>query len=206
MHTSSSWISKSFELTLKYFVRSSRSVPDSLTKILLNLHLMKKWFHLSRISGTLASVTCYLRSIQIKCTRPGEHLLMSSIGASLGSPQEDFMFQANNRDISSAHKENMPNPRFNKVIINHFISKDKTISMRNMINLHIIRDDSLLGTLKYVSKTKDYYKYGALIPKQMINQAIQDSKEYKIYLAFATREATLKKARKFKKIASPLKK
>ncbi|GJZ21987.1 retrovirus-related pol polyprotein from transposon TNT 1-94 [Tanacetum coccineum] len=62
---------------------------------------------------------------------------------------EDFMFQADNRDISSAHNENMPYPRFTKVIINHFISKDKTLSMRNMINLHIFRDDSLLGTLKY---------------------------------------------------------
>nr|GEX88347.1 hypothetical protein [Tanacetum cinerariifolium] len=45
-----------------------------------------------------------------------------------------------------------------------------------------------------------------LITVEMINQAIQESKEYKIYLAFATGEATPKKARKFKKIASPLKK
>ncbi|GJU04670.1 hypothetical protein Tco_1121100 [Tanacetum coccineum] len=87
---------------------------------------------------------------------------------------EDFMFQADNRDISPARKENMPYPRFTKVIINHFISKDKTISMRNMINLHTIRDDTLL-----------------------------DSKAYKIYLAFASGKATPKKARKFKKIASP---
>ncbi|GJV37282.1 hypothetical protein Tco_1409759 [Tanacetum coccineum] len=89
---------------------------------------------------------------------------------------EDFMFQVDNRDISSACKENMPYPRFTKVIINHFISKDKTISMRNMINLYTIRDDSLLGTLKYVSKIEYYQKYGALIPKEMINQPIQDSK------------------------------
>ncbi|GKA70956.1 hypothetical protein Tco_0777095 [Tanacetum coccineum] len=100
---------------------------------------------------------------------------------------EDFMFQANNRDISSTRKENMPYLRFIKVIISHFISKDKTISMRNMINLHTIRDDSLLGTLKFVPKTEDYQKYGALIPEEMINQDIQ-------------------KARKFKKIASPSKK
>ncbi|GKE14269.1 hypothetical protein Tco_1421846, partial [Tanacetum coccineum] len=118
----------------------------------------------------------------------------------------DFMFQADNRDISSARKENMPYPRFSKVIINHFISKDRTISMRNMINLHTIRDDSLLGTLKYVSKTKEYQKYGAMIPEYMINQAIQDSKEYQIYLSFAIGEANPKKARKFKKIASPSKK
>nr|GEZ20511.1 hypothetical protein [Tanacetum cinerariifolium] len=40
----------------------------------------------------------------------------------------------------------------------------------------------------------------------MINQHIKDSKAYKTYLAFATRQATPKKARKFKKISSPSKK
>ncbi|GJW00669.1 hypothetical protein Tco_1555920 [Tanacetum coccineum] len=115
----------------------------------------------------------------------------------------NFMFQADNRDISPARKEHMPYPRFTKVIISHFISKDKTISMRNMINLYTIRDDSLLGTLKFVSKTKDYQMYGALIPDEMINQDIKDSKAYKSYLSFATGQATPKKARKFKKVASP---
>nr|GEY46365.1 putative ribonuclease H-like domain-containing protein [Tanacetum cinerariifolium] len=88
---------------------------------------------------------------------------------------EDFMYQADNREISSAGKEHMPYPRFTKVINSHFISKDKTIYMRNMINLHIIHDDSLLGTLKFVSKTKDSHK-----------------------------KVALNIARKFKKIASPL--
>ncbi|GJZ69264.1 retrovirus-related pol polyprotein from transposon TNT 1-94 [Tanacetum coccineum] len=121
-------------------------------------------------------------------------------------PEEDIMFQANNRDISSARKEHMPYPRFTKVIINHFISKDKTISMRNRINLHTVRDDSLLGTLKFVSKTQDYQQYGALIPDEMINQDIKDFKAYKTYLDFATGKATPKKARNFKKVASPSKK
>nr|GEU79747.1 putative reverse transcriptase domain-containing protein [Tanacetum cinerariifolium] len=67
---------------------------------------------------------------------------------------EDFMYQADNKQISSARKEHMPYPRFTKVIINHFISKDNTISMRNRINLHTIRDDSLLGTLKLFQKLK----------------------------------------------------
>ncbi|GJY46307.1 hypothetical protein Tco_0435370 [Tanacetum coccineum] len=67
-------------------------------------------------------------------------------------------------------------------------------------------DDSLLGTLKFVSKTQDYQKYGALIPEEMINQDIKDSKAYKSYLDFATGKATPKKERKFKKVASPSKK
>ncbi|GJU12082.1 hypothetical protein Tco_1134478 [Tanacetum coccineum] len=55
-------------------------------------------------------------------------------------------------------------------------------------------------------KSTDYQKYGALIPKEMINQAIKDSKAYKIYLDFATGKSTSKKASKFKKVDSPSKK
>ncbi|GJV72381.1 hypothetical protein Tco_1492376 [Tanacetum coccineum] len=116
---------------------------------------------------------------------------------------EDFMYQADNREISSARKEHMPYPRFTKVIVDHFISKDNTISMRNIINLHTARDDSLLGALKFVSKTEDCQKYGALIPDGMINDDIKQSQAYKTYLNYATRKVPLKKARKFKKHASP---
>ncbi|GKA71707.1 retrovirus-related pol polyprotein from transposon TNT 1-94 [Tanacetum coccineum] len=119
---------------------------------------------------------------------------------------EDFMFQADNKEISSARKEHMPYPRFTKVIINHLISKDKTISIRNKINLHTVCDDTLLATLKFVSKTQDYQQHGALIPDEMFNQDIKDSKAYKTYLDFATGKATPKKVRKFKKVASPSRK
>ncbi|GJV60695.1 putative reverse transcriptase domain-containing protein [Tanacetum coccineum] len=69
-----------------------------------------------------------------------------------------------------------------------------------------VRNDTLLDTLNFVPKTEDYQKYEALIPKEMINQDIKDSKAYKTYLDFATIQATPKKARKFKKVASPSKK
>nr|GEX60173.1 hypothetical protein [Tanacetum cinerariifolium] len=115
----------------------------------------------------------------------------------------DFMYQANNREISSARKEHMPYPRFTKVTINHFISIDNTISMRNRINLHIVCDDTLLGSLKFVSKTEDYKKYGALIPDGMINQDIKDSKAYKTYLDYATGKVPPNKARKLEKPTSP---
>ncbi|GKD49805.1 hypothetical protein Tco_1278781 [Tanacetum coccineum] len=111
-----------------------------------------------------------------------------------------------NREISSTRKEYMFYPRFTKVIIDHFISKDKTISIRNIINLHTTRDDPLLGTLKFVSKADDTQKYGALIPDEMINQNIKDSKAYKTYYDFDTGKVEPKKARKFNKVASPLRK
>ncbi|GJS62538.1 hypothetical protein Tco_0657322 [Tanacetum coccineum] len=71
----------------------------------------------------------------------------------------------------------MPYPRFTKVNINHFISQDKTISMRNRINLYTVRDDNLLD--------------------------IKDSTAYKTYYDFDTGKVIPKIARKFKKVASP---
>ncbi|GKA38758.1 hypothetical protein Tco_0731309 [Tanacetum coccineum] len=108
---------------------------------------------------------------------------------------EDFMYQADNREISSARKKHMPYPRFTKVIINHFISKDKSISMRNIINLHTVRDDPLLGTLKFMSKTEDSQKYGALIPDGMINQNVKDSEAYKICYDYASGKVALKESK-----------
>ncbi|GJW53912.1 hypothetical protein Tco_0097997 [Tanacetum coccineum] len=72
-----------------------------------------------------------------------------------------------------------------------------------MINLHTARDDILLGALKFVFKIEDCQKYGALIPNGMINQDIIDSKDYKTYFNFSTGKVPPKKARKYKKPASP---
>ncbi|GJZ50365.1 hypothetical protein Tco_0604555, partial [Tanacetum coccineum] len=58
----------------------------------------------------------------------------------------------------------------------------------------------------FVSKSDEYQVYGALLPEGMTNQKMRDSPAYKTYLAFTTGAATPKKARKFKKPASPSKK
>ncbi|GKB59456.1 hypothetical protein Tco_0915642 [Tanacetum coccineum] len=111
-----------------------------------------------------------LSAIHTDRTNLGEHLLQSSI---------DFMYQADNREISSARKEHMPYPRFTKVIINHFISKDKTISMRNRINLYIIRDDSLLEkpkrARKHAKKSTNVPTAGVVI--RVTPQALQKKKK-----------------------------
>nr|GFA18416.1 hypothetical protein [Tanacetum cinerariifolium] len=56
----------------------------------------------------------------------------------------------------------------------------------------------------YNKKNVDYYE--ALIPDDMINKDVRDSKAYKTYYDFATGKATPKKARKLKKVASPSRK
>ncbi|GJV69665.1 hypothetical protein Tco_1485174 [Tanacetum coccineum] len=72
--------------------------------------------------------------------------------------------------------------------------------------MHTVQDDTLLGSLKFVSKIEEYQVYGALVPEEMTNQQMQDSPAYKTYLAFAIGAATSKKAKKWKKHAFPTKK
>nr|GEW55715.1 hypothetical protein [Tanacetum cinerariifolium] len=91
-------------------------------------------------------------------------------------------------------------------VLQNFISKDNSISMRNRLFMHIVQDDSIFWSLRFVSKTKEYQVYGALIHAGMTNSKMLNSTAYKTYLAFATGAVTPKKARKFKKHASPSKK
>nr|GEY67632.1 retrovirus-related Pol polyprotein from transposon TNT 1-94 [Tanacetum cinerariifolium] len=98
---------------------------------------------------------------------------------------KDLAYQIDNKD--SKKQDNMFYPRFTKIIIHHFLIKDKSISMRNRTFMHTARDDSLLGTMRFVSRHEDTQVYGALIPKAMMNQALLDFVAYKNYYAIATR-------------------
>ncbi|GKC43848.1 hypothetical protein Tco_1061570 [Tanacetum coccineum] len=71
---------------------------------------------------------------------------------------------------------------------------------------HTDRDDSILGPMRFVSKSDDFQVYGELLPKRMTNQQIRDSVAYKTYLAYATGAASPKMTRKLKKPASSSKK
>ncbi|GKD08527.1 hypothetical protein Tco_1188212 [Tanacetum coccineum] len=128
----------------------------------------------------------------------------SIINKGLSRKITNFMFQIDNRDHKK--QEKIYYPRFTKAIIHYFISKDKSISMRNRIFMHTVQHDSVLGTLRFVSKSDEYQVYGALLPEWMTNQQLRDSPAYKTYLVFTTGVVTPKKARKFKKSSFPSKK
>ncbi|GJY70517.1 hypothetical protein Tco_0474220 [Tanacetum coccineum] len=81
-----------------------------------------------------------------------------------------------NRDIKE--QEKMFYLRFTKAIIHHFLSKDKSISMRNRMFMHTAEDDNILE--------------------------IRESAAYQTYLAYATGAATLKPKRIYKKQVSPI--
>ncbi|GJY22502.1 hypothetical protein Tco_0396160 [Tanacetum coccineum] len=93
-------------------------------------------------------------------------------------------YQIDNKD--SKKQDKMFYPRFTKIIIHHFLEKDKSISMRNRTFMHTTRDDSLLGTMRFVSRHEGTQVYGAILPKSMTNQAMLDSVAYKTYYAIAS--------------------
>ncbi|GKB96359.1 hypothetical protein Tco_0982496 [Tanacetum coccineum] len=85
-------------------------------------------------------------------------------------------------------------PRFTKVIIHHFLTKDKTISKRIKIGMHTSRDDYLLNTLRFVSAKEESQIYRARLPKSMTSREMQGSKAYKTYLDYAIGAIPLNKA------------
>ncbi|GJV24035.1 hypothetical protein Tco_1376730, partial [Tanacetum coccineum] len=97
---------------------------------------------------------------------------------------EDLAYQIDNKD--SKKQDKMFYPRFTKIIIHHFLEKDKSISMKNRVFMHTAWDDILLDTMRFVSRHEDTQVYGVILPKTMMNQAMLDSVAYKTYYAIAS--------------------
>nr|GEW76271.1 hypothetical protein [Tanacetum cinerariifolium] len=69
------------------------------------------------------------------------------------------------------------------------MSKDPSIPRRKKINWHSVRDDSIFSTIKVVSRNQNTQQYGAMLPIELTNDEIRNTKAYKEYYAFATGEA-----------------
>nr|GEV23318.1 hypothetical protein [Tanacetum cinerariifolium] len=143
----------------------------------------------------------YITNIIVDHLHRSWRTFASIINKCLGG-KEDFAYQIDNKD--SKKQDKMYYPRFTKAIIHHFLTKDKSISMRNRMFMHTTRDDNLLGTLKFVSRHKDAQVYGALLPEAMSNQAMLDSDSYKTYYAFATGDVPPKTKKNLKKSDSTM--
>nr|GFC04087.1 hypothetical protein [Tanacetum cinerariifolium] len=77
---------------------------------------------------------------------------------------EDFVYQVEHKNTKRSNE--MYYPRFTKVIIDHFMTRKPSISRRNKINWHYVRDDVLFSTIKVAYK--EYYACatGEATPKQ----------------------------------------
>ncbi|GJS22893.1 hypothetical protein Tco_0451525 [Tanacetum coccineum] len=97
---------------------------------------------------------------------------------------EDLVYQIENK-VSKKNKD-MYYPRFTKVIINHFMSKDQSIPIRNKVDWHMAKDDPILTTMRFIPKHETVQKYDAILPDTLTNQAMKESDAYKTYYDFAT--------------------
>nr|GEY36592.1 hypothetical protein [Tanacetum cinerariifolium] len=103
---------------------------------------------------------------------------------------EDFVYQVEHKNQKKSNE--MYYPRFTKVIIHHSMSKDLSIPRRNKVNWHYVRDDFMFSTIKLVSRHQNMLQFGALLPIELTNEEIRNSKAYKEYYAIATGEAAPK--------------
>ncbi|GJV83008.1 hypothetical protein Tco_1522906 [Tanacetum coccineum] len=86
----------------------------------------------------------------------------------------------------------MSYPRFIKIIIDYFMSKDQSISRRNKMFWYTARDDNLFTSMRCISRHENTQVYGTILPKELTNQAMLESKAYKTYYTFASGEKTPK--------------
>nr|GFB06862.1 hypothetical protein [Tanacetum cinerariifolium] len=103
---------------------------------------------------------------------------------------EDFMYQVEHKNHKKSNE--MYYPRFTKVIIHHFMSKDPSIPRRNKVNWHYVRDDFMFSTIKVVFRHQNTQQYDVMLPIELTNDKIRNTKAYKEYSAFATGEAAPK--------------
>nr|GEU78517.1 integrase, catalytic region, zinc finger, CCHC-type, peptidase aspartic, catalytic [Tanacetum cinerariifolium] len=96
---------------------------------------------------------------------------------------EDFVYQVEHKDAKKSNE--MYYPRFTKVIINFFMTKDQSIPRRNMVNWHYARDDHMFTIIKLVSRHQNTQQYGVILPVELTNKAIKNSESYKEYYVIA---------------------
>ncbi|GJX50239.1 hypothetical protein Tco_0277084, partial [Tanacetum coccineum] len=63
---------------------------------------------------------------------------------------EDLAFQIDHRKEKTSRRENMPSPRFTKIIINHFLKQHKSLLNLKYQHYHTIKDDGIVSRLKFV--------------------------------------------------------
>nr|GFC67100.1 hypothetical protein [Tanacetum cinerariifolium] len=103
---------------------------------------------------------------------------------------EDFVYQVEHKDVKKSNE--MYYPRFTKVIIYYFMTKDPSILRRNKVNWHYVRDDKMFTMIKLVLRHQNTQQFGVMLPVELINKDIKNSEAYKEYYAVASGAAPRK--------------
>ncbi|GJU09486.1 hypothetical protein Tco_1131882 [Tanacetum coccineum] len=108
---------------------------------------------------------------------------------------EDFAYQIDHRKEKRSRRENMPYPRFTKIIINHFLKQHKSLTNLNHKHYHTIKVDGIVCRLKFVKIGEDYQEYGLPIPDVMLTDAIKRLESYQMFIKYSTNQIPPKKSR-----------
>ncbi|GJR71278.1 retrovirus-related pol polyprotein from transposon TNT 1-94 [Tanacetum coccineum] len=108
---------------------------------------------------------------------------------------EDIAHPIDHRREKKSRRENMPYPRFTKVIIDYFLSKHKSLKKLKFQHFHIIKDDGVVSRLKFVRMGGDVQQYGLAIPATTLNKEIIQSESYKRLILYYTGQIPPKKSR-----------
>nr|GEV52453.1 copia protein [Tanacetum cinerariifolium] len=97
---------------------------------------------------------------------------------------EDFVYQVEHKDAKKSNE--MYYPRFTKVIINFFMTKDPLIPRRNKVNWNYVRDVQMFTMIKLVSIHQNTQQFNAMLHVKLTNEDIRNSAAYKEYYAIAS--------------------
>nr|GEX33694.1 hypothetical protein [Tanacetum cinerariifolium] len=131
-------------------------------------------------SGEIKRIT----NVNINKLHQPWRLFAAVINKCLSGKSIDFVYQIEHKDDKKSNE--MYYPRFTKVIVNFFMTKDQSIPRRNKVNLYYARDDQMFTTIKLVSRHQNTQQYGVILPIELTNEAIRNSKSYKEYYAIAS--------------------
>nr|GEY62209.1 hypothetical protein [Tanacetum cinerariifolium] len=121
--------------------------------------------------------------------------LAAIINKCLSGKTANLTYQIDHMKEKRSKRENMPYPRFTKIIINHFLKQHKSLTNLNNKHYHAIKDDGIVSRLKFVRIGKDYQKYRLLIPDVMLTDVIKHSESYQMFIKYLTYQIPPKKSR-----------
>nr|GEX23934.1 hypothetical protein [Tanacetum cinerariifolium] len=101
-----------------------------------------------------------------------------------------YLIDIENKDAKKTNK--ISYPRFTKIVIDYFMSKDQSISRGNKMFWHTARDDTIYTSMRCISRNEKTQVYGTILPKELTDQAMLESKAYQRYYALVSEEKTPK--------------
>nr|GEU80330.1 hypothetical protein [Tanacetum cinerariifolium] len=97
---------------------------------------------------------------------------------------EDFVYQVEYKDAKKSNE--MYYPRFTKVIIHYFMTKDPLIPRRNNVNWHYFKYDQMFTMIKLVSRHQNTQQFSVMLPVEPTNEHIKNSDAYREYYAITS--------------------